>query len=462
MIRISDEQRGLAEAAGCAALAISILAGKFGLGSSELLSARFWSTAAALILLLPATRRSAGIPASSWALLAFLAYMIVRSLWGGSDKTAGMQIDLVFLATQAALVTFVAQDRRLSIAFGCSILAIAGAYFALSLAGQVVAQATGNTRYGLGWGPIGTPVTFNRIQFLGFCLAMMFVPRFRALALLVATLFLYGTFASVQKAAFVAGGGALLLIAACLVSTRNWKNSIGLVAVVALSLLVFQLTYLDRLTERIDRAVQSSSTTVAATERVVAKEIEDTPALTGDLASAALSTIQVNYCLYDEMRELDCKEIAVADGSGRLLFLVEALRGWASSPLFGHGLGNFSVTSVHPTTFEPDSYYYPHNLFAEVAFSGGAIGLALMAVALIWAIRDAIWSRFEAPAKWYLLGFAAFLFVSTLFAGDIYDSRLLWLSFGFLAAYRTNQGTVLPLSSAPASLSDIPAATTEV
>ncbi len=104
--------------------------------------------------------------------------------------------------------------------------------------------------------------------------------------------------------------------------------------------------------------------------------------------------------------------------------------------LFGHGTGSFA-SLFHFSDFR----WYPHNIFAEVLYEVGIIGLVILIIHFgqISRITRNIWSE----TKWndeyktivaILIVSAVAAFVAALVSGDINDNRYLWFHFGLIIA----------------------------
>lgn len=398
------------KAGGAAAVVISVLSGKLGLGG-ELLSVRFIFTVAAVLLLLPELRRSAfSVPVM--VLMTFFAYMLVRSAIAAGTAGAAHQIDFAYLIAQCFLV-LTARDRTVLTYMVATSLGVCLLYLVAAVIGQIFPNIGSGDKSGLGWGPIGTVITFSRLQFLGFALSLALTAHHRW-AWLPVVVFLYATIASILKAAMLGAGVALLLIVAVLAISRRWKSIAAIAAAFAVAFLAFQVTFVDGAVSRVAKA---TSTTAQPTE-------------TGRFVLSA------EFCTYGEDLVLNCRTKSFADASGRLIMVAEAMAGFMRNPLFGNGTEAYSVTLIHPQTMLPERHPYPHNIIAETAFSGGLVGLVL----LIAAVSGLAWSVGVSASpvvyKAAVLGLMAFILVASLLGGDLYDARLLWLPAIALASPR--------------------------
>lgn len=121
----------------------------------------------------------------------------------------------------------------------------------------------------------------------------------------------------------------------------------------------------------------------------------------------------------------------------RKLYIIEAAKLFLKEPLFGYGTGSFS-----PLFGYGDILEYPHNVMAEIGLENGAVGLALflLFIASIWhsyrmGRRKTLGQQERGMCQ---IIWAAWLFVAlgSLFSGDIYDNRLVWILGGLLVGFR--------------------------
>lgn len=402
---------------GAGMLTVSALSGKFGLGS-EFLSIRFYATLAALVLLWPELRQ-VRTPPAVWSILAFLGYMALRSLVGAPASFTLKYVDIAYMAIQLFLTLAVARQHLILLAG--SVLGIASIYLLVAIAGHTIPALHNPDSVGLGWGPLGTAITFSRIEFLAFCISLALTQHTR-LAYGMAAVFLFATVASVMKAALLASLAALFTIVVTLAIARSWSNVVRILLVAATALLLFQLTFMSAVIDRIERVA------------VAQLQTEGVPL---DRAAEGRFVVSARYCIFDANEALKCIERGFSDASQRAILVAEAISGFLERPLFGNGFDRYRVTTIHPGTHQPDPYTYPHNLLAEIAFEGGAVGLILLALALTMVIASISNSSAPLLIKASIGGFILFMLIAATFGGDLYDSRLLWLaSIAVIATWR--------------------------
>lgn len=109
---------------------------------------------------------------------------------------------------------------------------------------------------------------------------------------------------------------------------------------------------------------------------------------------------------------------------------------WQSSPVFGHGIGSFSLIS---------DWDYPHNLFMEVLSEFGIVGGILLFVPLIYFLIVSVVRR--RYVDHCTLGVFVLFFIAAQVSGDIFDSRMVFLlpvlmATNALARYENEEAAV--------------------
>jgi O-antigen ligase len=114
----------------------------------------------------------------------------------------------------------------------------------------------------------------------------------------------------------------------------------------------------------------------------------------------------------------------------RLVYYRGAIDLWAERPLFGWGLGGWSMAYRHSDIRE-----YPHNLFLETMVEQGVIGLAALMLFFYSILRHlrACRAQFGQCLPSLLPGFV-YLVSLTMFSGDLDDDRFVWFWCGFVLA----------------------------
>ncbi|OPH82078.1 O-antigen ligase family protein [Nitrobacter vulgaris] len=411
---------------------------------SWLLEIRLWATVAAAGLLLPLAN---SIRWNRWnaytfgSIFVLVAYLILRAPFGATDLTALKVVDLIYLVILCYLMLIVASDAvRLAIC-GTTILIASGVLFVLALTGI----ATNPELNGMGWAAIGGPLTFYRLEFLGFSCALWMILRnkyYPAVGIILLGIFLFATLASLSKSAYGATIIVLLVLTAGLIAQRNWRP---LATLVLTSLFVFAgwHTFLaSNFYTRTNAAFTSQQTAPAEKDfteiekryqLIRPSEQTGSQSLNKDnfLAPGFSFLTKLKWCVLDdpkgtEQATVTCHEKTMIDGTQRLFFLFKALE---TPSLFGHGLANFHVLALNPgASYRLEQYNYPHNVILELFYDAGIVGFSLLVVALVIAVASFFLMIRHEPALLAAGGFGLFIFLSSLAAGDFYDFRLFWFA----------------------------------
>ena len=396
-------------------LTAAVLAGKLSFAPpapspglpAHLFEFRLWLTVVAVLL---SVRRMSEVrqylsPVQACTGL-LLAYLVLRSL--GLAGSGDQILDAFFMAVQITGLAVLAVRARCLTAIGCVALGAATGLFVLALFGVNDEVLNGN-----GWAPIGGPITFYRIEFLGLCISLYcFLGRPRIVYLALIGIFFFATWASLSKIAIFASLIALTPVFYVYLGRREF-GKVSLVAVaILIGCLVWQERYGTIMQLRISEAANVSQ--ISPNER---------PSSNGLHAGQDLA-LSAEYCTRSADRTSVCRSNVLVDRSGRLILFAQAMHGFLESPLFGMGLGQYRLTSINKSTGIEQAYLYPHNIVAEMMYSGGVIALSLLLLILgysLMAYRRAV--RLE-PRACTIIGLGIFILLSALASGDLYDLRL--------------------------------------
>lgn len=107
--------------------------------------------------------------------------------------------------------------------------------------------------------------------------------------------------------------------------------------------------------------------------------------------------------------------------SGRAEIATDSWQLFLESPLLGKGIDGYyaSIGSY-------SGFVYPHNLALATLAESGLVGAILLAAAVLALSRSGARSPRSSEALFFLAG-ALFVAVASLFSGDYYDTRFLWL-----------------------------------
>lgn len=109
--------------------------------------------------------------------------------------------------------------------------------------------------------------------------------------------------------------------------------------------------------------------------------------------------------------------------SGRDGITERAIAMYHEHPGLGAGIGGYYA--VYPDDG------YPHNLLLSTAAEAGTVGVVILVVALVGLVLAVISKPKPLPLNaFFALAAGIYLFVTSLFSGDYYDSRLMWFFLG--------------------------------
>lgn len=146
-------------------------------------------------------------------------------------------------------------------------------------------------------------------------------------------------------------------------------------------------------------------------------------------ASETMSTIRRLYKLTESLG---------GSAETRIRMYGEAIQVWMAHPLFGAGVGSWPVL-----TGFGDIKMYPHNMILEVLAEFGLIGLFLLSLPFLFALRHLRRVTHVRRDPWALLALMLFLnaFVNAMFTGDLSDNRYVFAFLGLLVARHERSGT---------------------
>jgi hypothetical protein len=123
----------------------------------------------------------------------------------------------------------------------------------------------------------------------------------------------------------------------------------------------------------------------------------------------------------------------------RLHYYDWSISSWLSSPLsavIGEGVGAFAVEYNGLGS----SATYPHNIFVELAISGGFIAL-LLYMSFLWIVLKGIGSSevSDHPVHIGVIGITVFMILNSQVTGDIYINKYLFLALSLLSLTKLMQ-----------------------
>jgi O-antigen ligase len=310
-------------------------------------------------------------PASVRLTLVLIGYLCVTVFWAplGARVSASV-FDLACLAALVVLTgTIAAPDparaRRLML------LCLFGAGLAYGLAGLLVGQTNAQGRTAA-FG--GGPNVYVRVVALGIiaAIALAVIYRRRWLLLSVPPLLVAGALAGSRGGTLAAAVTALViaLLVRRRMSGRSWLFA-GVLAVAAAGAAALLLP------------------------------------------RSAMAGLQSRFV----------SQIFVQDQySGRPELIDQGLTLALGHPVWGAGLDSF-----YATVGGTEDLGYPHNLVVDIAASSGVIGLGLLVAVGVAFLRDGRPWRSMAADRVALVAAALYVAVASMFSGDMYDSRFMWI-----------------------------------
>ena len=295
-----------------------------------------------------------------------IAYALLTSTWGANVPDFWSTVtDLTCMLLACLTISILLRwDSTVVAETLLWCLAITGIIF--SLAG--LASASGGDRVAA-FG--GGPNVYSRITMLGFIAVagLVLMRKLPLPALAFGPLMLIATVASGSRGGMLAGLVSLCVLALLMRRLRPFQIAAGLGLLIACMFLVY-----EKFSDTVDQVVGG---------RIVQLTFEQGyTSGRGGLLNAALD-------LYNSH---------IVTGSG--------LRGFEE--YYGQG------------------FTYPHNLVLQTAAEGGSIGLVFLIVALSIFARRIVLHHHSQLALLFSAA-ATVIFVSSMFSGDYYDARFLWI-----------------------------------
>ncbi|HWG98677.1 MAG TPA: O-antigen ligase family protein [Pilimelia sp.] len=335
------------------------------------------------------------------ALLAVLVvYQLITVFWAPPGarvaESLGNLVALLVVVGCAAVIVRPDPGHAATVLLWCCLAAAA-----LYAVGALLSGASVQGRYAA-FG--GGPNVFVRVQCLGVIAAVtVALARRRYALLLPIPLFLLAAVLSGSRGGLVALIGAVVAFAVCFFHRlRLWK----LVTMVA------------------------AGGAAAATVWVL-------------IPGNDIDTVQSRY---------SWSALQANDYSIRPRLLAEALEIFGQHPVLGGGLDSFYAEAGRYISL---GVGYAHNLVVSYAAEGGAVALALFAAALLAFWRDGRpWGTHPPEALGCLVG-AVYIGMASMFSGDYYDTRFMWIFLIVAATHppaRADQpGSDRPGSNRPSS-----------
>lgn len=388
---------------------------------------RLWSTIALVFVAAwRFTRTRPQLGETAWVLaplLAFCGFIALRSLPELPTQRAWDYLQYAGLLTAQALsLAILVNTRRMLWMLMGWIVAMGLILFVIALLG--LARPVGGA---YGWAPVGSPITFYRLEFLAVITTLVFAgflahrPRWRATWYVLAAIMTYGTLASTSRIAPLALVVAATWLGVGLLAKRNYRPVLwligGMVVVMVLAGALRGQLLTSRYFHIFKRTQSESALTMAKRPAAPAppKARRTTPAAVPPAGES----------------------IAVTDRTGRIGMFVLAMQLTVERPLIGAGPNGFYYRKVTHLSkgakrrrglkHDPvEIFRYPHNVMLEMLAFGGTTGGMLLILAIIGPLVPAIRAGAGNNHALTLSAYLPFALFVSLVSGDIYDLRLFW------------------------------------
>lgn len=394
--------------------------------------------------------------------------LILHAIWRGNPNQLMLVVwELLSLSAACLLIVFgvALYGSRLVKAILLTGMAVALFFASLALIG------VGNQNlYGPGWAPLGTPISFYRLEFFGafgglYMLQSATRMRVKILFFCVACCCLVAAFCSLSKAALVAVIITLTMVSAIYIIWFRPIKGVLIFAALVMSFAIFipfkgvvikarvsegilaqgyVVQFNDVLQNQIklalaDKAIDYDSPALDQREESPKKNIEHDIRLQLESQARILNLMMCSAKLGSGCEIAPTKAEAVfldafkstsvilPDLSFRIRLAAEGLYGVSQSIWFGNGIGNYKLIASNLYTRMPEIYTYPHNLPIELLHTVGVVGTAFI-VFMIFVIIWAVFHRGSAVASALpIVGFSMAITICSFFAGDYFDFRLFWV-----------------------------------
>lgn len=435
--------------------------------SSFLTEFRFWGLSVCLLLLLiifSKLRLISHKPSGEYFLLPviiLLFYGVVVSnviVLGNPSSMSDNLVDAIFVAVLVVLTLFIIKNKRDLVVFAVIAEVIGLALLVLVIAG-IDNPEVKNAR----WSPIGGVITFYKLEFLACCAALYLSsietnPKLKIIHLTIAVITSFASLMTLSKAPLIGMLAVIGFISTWLVSKNEFPRLLVVWLVFILSLAFFYLFGGENFESRLNALKAKHQDTV---NRPSAKH-PDTPLTLSELIDIKkFNDTDLKFEDLDQDEKEKIKAIATIIGDGapdyrndlqgfiryndRLLLLYDrsyrsqllaySVHLYSTDVWKGIGAGNYSYLGF-TSSGNTAEHKYPHNILVEILVEYGLVGLLVFGLAFLVTSSLLLRVLIRETSSLYLVAYVLFLFVTSMFSGDLYDFRLFWLiSAVIVAAY---------------------------
>ena len=390
--------------------------------------------------------------------------------WANPNELSLILYELVALCVVAVLITRAWIIWKQKFIDALLLTGIASALFL----GLLAFLGVGHQHlYGPGWAPIGTSISFYRLEAFGAFGSLYFAwackgRGSRLFFIITACACLVAAFASLSRAALLACSSAFFIVAVINFYWFRIRWGFVVVGILLVSLIVFMQFARVQVESRLTEGLLASVFQSRLAERKIDVELQIPSGTCTRLCEESLRKLMNSNAIVSQARILEllsckvnpvdtCKsiptkdEIALLEEFGRLLMLVPdrtyrlrladyGVRGFLNAPWLGNGFGNYSLTLAAPYTGKPDRYTYPHNIIIELFYAVGVLGVIFVGSVFLFLGFIFFRARSFIEASLPIMGFSIAVLFGSFLGGNYFDFRLVWLGvlLAILMAYRVN------------------------
>lgn len=419
---------------------------------------RFWGLFVCLLLLviifnMPRVT-SKNLPGEFIALpvliLLFYGVVVLNSLvLGNTIDRSDNVIDSFYVAVLILLTLFIIKNRKDLIVFTVIAELIGLALFVLVIAG-IENPEVRNAR----WSPIGGVITFYKLEFLACCAALYLFSietniRLKIIHLIIAVVTSFAALMTLSKAPLVGMLSVITFISIWLLSKNDYSRLLVVWLVFVLSLALFYIFGGENFETRLNQleakhqdsvngpGVKHPDTPLTLSELIDIKKYNDKDLKFEDLGQEqkekikAIATVigdgapDYKNDLQGFIRYND-RLLLLYDRSYRSQLLAYSVHLSSIDRWKGIGAGNYSYLGFTSSGITAE-HKHPHNILVEIFVEFGLIGLLLFGTAILVTLSLLLRVLIRESSALYLVAYVLFLFVTSMFSGDLYDFRLFWL-----------------------------------
>jgi len=383
------------------------------------------------------------------AISSIVFYLLILSnfiIFGGEDLIIHI-VDVISIIITIPILIIIFKNQSDLITF--CYFAIAGGvfFFIIALLGL------GDTEHNPGWAPYGGPITLYKIQFVSFCCAIYlhnYIKKLFCLKILLLTIGiinLYTMFMTLSKTPIISTLVSLSLLCYILYLHKKYKLVMLIYLLLTVSFSIFYLSKGDIIVNRFKDVFDAEDelSEILLGNRKNFDRVWNKVVINNDklliFDQDDKNTIKNINCFVNRNNlsskcheeEINCTKksiilynsiIFIGDNSDRLKMLHKSFYIGKNNLIFGLGLGNYLLTYYNKYERTFCVYKYPHNIFAEIFYGMGIVGLLILNFWLLIVITVLGRLVFNCSEIGVISAIVVFLLLSSLFSGNYYDFRI--------------------------------------